>query len=117
MYPHGRSLVEELKDKPFSLIGINSDPKSKLEEIIEDGTVTWECVWDGGSTRGPIATQWAVRGWPTIYILDHKGVIRFKDLRGEEMEHAVLKLLDGVPKKTEGEKKEGDESKAKASKE
>lgn len=105
MYPHERSLVEELKDEPFSLIGINSDPKSKLEEIIEDGTVTWECVWDGGSTAGPIAKKWGVDGWPTIYILDHEGVIRFKDLRGEEMTHAVKKLLEEVPE-VEEEKEE-----------
>ena len=26
MYPHERSLVEEMKDKPFALIGVNSDP-------------------------------------------------------------------------------------------
>ena len=106
MYPHERSLVEKLEGKPFSLIGINSDPKAKLQEIIEDGTVTWECVWDGGSTRGPIATKWNVRGWPTIYILDHEGVIRFKNLRGEEMEHAVMGLLEKVPEEEEEEKEE-----------
>lgn len=104
MYPHERSLVENLKDRPFSLIGINSDSKSTLEEIIEDGTVTWECVWDGGSTGGSIAARWNVRGWPTIYILDHEGVIRFKDLRGEELEHAVMGLLGKVPEAKEEEK-------------
>ena len=25
MYPHERSLVEEMKDKPFALVGVNSD--------------------------------------------------------------------------------------------
>ena len=34
-----------------------------------------------------------VTGWPTIYILDHKGVIRFKNLRDQKMEDAVLELL------------------------
>ena len=44
-------------------------------------------------TRGPISTKWGVTGWPTIYILDHKGVIRFKNKRGEEMDKAVDQLL------------------------
>ena len=101
MYPHERSLVEKLKDKPFSLIGINSDPKATLDKLIKEETVTWECVWDGGTTRGPIATEWNVTGWPTIYILDHEGVIRFKNLRGEAMEKAVEELLDKVPVKAE----------------
>ena len=33
MYPHERSLVERLKDKPFALIGVNSDTdKDEAEE-------------------------------------------------------------------------------------
>jgi hypothetical protein len=23
-------------------------------------------------TQGPIPTQWNVRGWPTLYVIDHK---------------------------------------------
>jgi hypothetical protein len=34
-----------------------------------------------------------VRGWPTIYILDHEGKIRFKGPRGEAMDEAVDQLL------------------------
>ena len=29
---------------------------------------------------GPITTRWNIRGYPTFIILDHRGVIRFKDL-------------------------------------
>jgi hypothetical protein len=58
--------------------------------------ITWRQAMDG-STSGPLATKWNVRGWPTIYILDHKGVIRYMDLRGEELEKAVDELLKEVP--------------------
>ena len=34
-----------------------------------------------------------VYGWPTIYVLDAQGVIRFKDVRGEEIDEAVDQLL------------------------
>ena len=64
MYPHERSLVKSMKDKPFALLGINSDPKERLQQLVNDGTVTWRAWWDGGDTRGPIATRWNVRGWP-----------------------------------------------------
>jgi hypothetical protein len=37
--------------------------------------------------------EWDVRYYPTIYILDVQGVIRHKDLRGEELEKAVNSLL------------------------
>ena len=96
MYPHERSLVKKLADKPFALLGINSDPKAQALKAIKRENITWRSWWDGGDTRGPIATQWNVSGWPTIYILDHNGVIRHKNLRDDAMEKAVDALLEEV---------------------
>ncbi len=76
MYPHERSLVKKLADKPFALIGVNSDTNLKsLKETLEKEQITWRSFWDGGSTDGPIATRWNVRGWPTVYLIDHEGRI------------------------------------------
>jgi hypothetical protein len=76
MYPHERSLVEKFQGKPFVILGINSDPN---REIVKAASVkeklTWRSFWDGGSTDGPIASQWNVTGWPTLYLIDHKGII------------------------------------------
>ena len=93
MYPHERSLVARMKDKPFALLGVNSDSKERLKEAIEREKITWRSWWDGGNTRGPIATKWNVKGWPTIYVLDAKGVIRYKGVRGKKMDEAVDTLL------------------------
>ena len=100
MLPHERSLTEELKDKPFAIVGINSDSKEKLAEMVKDGTTTWRNFTDEQS-YGKISDKWGVRGWPTIYILDHKGVIRHKNLRGKEMEAAVKVLIAEAEKDTE----------------
>ena len=94
MYPHERSLVSRLEDAPFALVGINSDPKEDYFEAIEKEDITWTSFWDGGDTSGPIATKWGVRGWPTIYILDHEGIIRDKNKRGERMDEVVDRLLE-----------------------
>ena len=32
-------------------------------------------------------------GWPTIYVIDSKGLIRYKNVRGEKMDAAVDTLL------------------------
>lgn len=93
MYPHERSLVKRLEGKPFALLGINSDPKDRLRQAMKREKITWRSWWDGGDTRGPIAKAWNVKGWPTIYVLDHKGVIRYREVRGKEMDHAVDALL------------------------
>ena len=93
MYPHERSLVARMKDKPFALLGVNSDPKQRLREVMKKENITWRSWWDGGNTGGPIAKQYDVHAWPTIYVLDAKGVIRYKNVRGEEMDKAVDALL------------------------
>ncbi len=95
MYPHERSLVKRLKNKPFALIGVNSDKdKAVLKERIREENITWRSFWNGPlGTSGPISTKWNVRGWPTIYIIDEKGVIRYKNKRGRAMDEAVNELL------------------------
>ena len=93
MYPHERSLVKRLANEPFALIGVNSDPKEKVLSALERENITWRSYWDGGNTSGPIASRWNVRGWPTIYVLDQKGVIRYKNVRGAAMDKAVDALL------------------------
>lgn len=106
MYPHERSLVKRLADKPFALLGINSDvDKEELKKVMEKEEITWRSFWNGPQgTSGPISTKWNVHGWPTIYVLDTKGVIRYKNVRGEKMDEAVDKLL----KEQEGDaKKDG----------
>ena len=101
MYPHERSLVKRLESKPFALLGINSDrDKAALKEVLKKEQITWRSWWNGGSTAGPISRAWGVRAWPTIYVLDHKGVIRFKNKREEELDKAVDTLIGEMEAET-----------------
>ena len=95
MYPHERSLVKQLADKPFALIGVNSDrDREKLKEVMKEKDITWRSFWNGPKgTSGPISTKWNVRGWPTIYVVDAKGKIRYKNVRGTAMDKAITELL------------------------
>src|SRR6516164_4959051 len=110
MYPHERSLVKKLADKPFALVGVNSDKDlDELKKVLEEEKITWRSFWNGkDGTRGPISTDWHVQGWPTLVIIDHKGVIRHKYLgspREEKtLDDAIEKLVaeaenDSKPKK------------------
>lgn len=91
MYPHERSLVAKFEGRPFAIVGINSDEnREELKKTIQDEKITWRSFWDGGSPDGPIANAWGVNGWPTIYLIDHNGVIIAEDPKDSQIEKAVL---------------------------
>ncbi len=92
MYDHERALVERLKDKPFALIGVNTDRKLEtFKEAVEKNNLTWRSFYDG--SRGPIAKQYSIRSYPTILVLDGEQKIRYEGVRGEKMDEAVDTLL------------------------
>jgi|SRR6516164_2157780 hypothetical protein len=103
MFPHERSLVARLENKPFALIGINSDKdKDKLKESNEKEQITWRSFWDE-TTGGPIAKKWNIRGWPTLYVVDAKGVIRHKYV-GSPGGETIDKVIDALVKEAEDKK-------------
>lgn len=96
-YPYQRLMLELYKDKPFAIVGINSDPKLEVAKKGKiDSHLPYRAFWDGNqekNTEGPIAKAWGVTGWPAIYVLDKKGVIRFAGLRHEDLLKAVAQLM------------------------
>jgi hypothetical protein len=107
MYPHERSLVKRMEGKPFALLGINSDvDKDALKKAMEKEEITWPSWWNGPKgTGGPLSEAWNVHSWPTIYVLDAKGVIRYKNVRGEAMDKAVDALLKEMEEAKDPSKK------------
>ena len=94
MFPHERSLVEKYKNEPFAIVGINSDKDLEaLKDVRAKENISWRSFWNGPEgTGGPISTTWNVRGWPTLYILDAKGTIRYKSVGADEQ--AIDKTLE-----------------------
>ena len=79
MYPHQREIVARLKARPFALLSVMTDEEAEpVRKEIATGEITWRCWWERGGPHGPIPSAWNVRGYPTVYVLDHKGVIRLK---------------------------------------
>ena len=98
-YPYQRLMLEVHKDKPFAIVGVNSDDKLETAKKAKiDNKLDYRSWWDGyvekKNTDGPIATAWNVTGWPSIYLLDAKGVIRFVNLRQEDVLKGVSQLLE-----------------------
>jgi peroxiredoxin len=96
-YPYERLMLELYKNWPFAILGIDSSESlARARQVKADERLTYRSWWDGGAaknTEGPIATSWNVVGWPTVYVLDREGVIRFIDVREEDLLKAVRLLL------------------------
>jgi peroxiredoxin len=93
-YPFERQLLERHGSSAFALVGVNSDAdRAVARKAYQDNGLAFRSFWDG-ARGGPIATAWEVIGWPTTYVLDGEGVIRFVDLRQEPLLSGVAELID-----------------------
>lgn len=89
MYPHERSLIKQLTGESFALIGVNSDrDREEIKKIKAEKNLNWRNFWDG--SNGPIAKQWNISAWPTVFVVDAKGVIRH---RGQDVDAIIEKCL------------------------
>jgi thiol-disulfide isomerase/thioredoxin len=92
MIPHSRELVKKLKDRPFALVSISFDAKKEtLTDFMKKNEMPWTHWWNGRT--GMVGSTLKIKYFPTIYVIDHNGVIRYKDVRGKDMDKAVDTLL------------------------
>lgn len=86
MFAHERSLVEKYKGKPFALLGVNLDAsREQLRKAQEKEHLNWRSWWDGAA--GPIALKWNVEGLPTLFLIDHQGLVRWQAPGVPDLKH------------------------------
>jgi peroxiredoxin len=74
MIPHEREMVEhKYKDRPFVMLGVASDSAETLREFFKENPLPWPSIVDGNRI---VSREWGVRNFPTLVLIDHKGVIR-----------------------------------------
>jgi thiol-disulfide isomerase/thioredoxin len=87
--------IQQTHGKHVAILSIMHDEKfADTEEAVSKGKITWNAHWDG--FRGPVATRWAVQGFPTVYLFDTNGNLvgpGVCDLRGKELKDMVDQLL------------------------
>jgi thiol-disulfide isomerase/thioredoxin len=100
MIPQEKALVKKMAGKPFALFWVNSDKDRVLAKAkMEKDGANWRSWWDGGRQDGPIGSRWNVDGFPTVYVIDGKGIIRLKSMGrpGEALDRTVDSLLRKEP--------------------
>jgi thiol-disulfide isomerase/thioredoxin len=95
MIPHEREMVKKLEKKPFKLVSVSCDnDKETLTSFFEKEPMPWDHWFDG--PQGTVAKLFRVRAFPTLYLIDHTGVIRNKWIGNpgnDKLEKAVEDLV------------------------
>jgi hypothetical protein len=90
--------VSNRKERPFALIGVHIGGLNakQLRQVMDRQRIPWRSFVDPGAAgAGPIATKWNLSATPTLYVIDHKGVIRYK-WAGAPGEKVIDAALDRV---------------------
>jgi hypothetical protein len=98
-----------MQGKPFALIGVNincHDPKM-LKAVMEKERLNFRSFTDTatGEGLGVIGSAWNLFGTPTVFVLDPKGVIRYRQIgipdkkAIDEMLHKLIKEAERNDKK------------------
>jgi RNA polymerase sigma factor (sigma-70 family) len=104
LYPQQRSLLKKFAGKPFALVDVNSDLLlERRKKINAKENITWRSFQER-DCDGPFATRWGIEAWPTLFLIDPKGVIR-KIYVGSPGEEVLVKelgdLIEGAQKQAQ----------------
>ena len=95
--PHNKELARRLEGQPFIILGVSADNELEdLKTYVDEKKISWPNIFDGQG--GPMARAWKIEGFPTVFVVDAKGVIRYRQVGFDpasttKMENAIDKLL------------------------
>jgi peroxiredoxin len=92
--PNVVKLYKKYKGKNFEILGVSLDGNEKLwkDAIAKDG-LTWRHVSDLMQWNSPVVAQYQIDGIPATVLVDPKGIVVAKNLRGQELEVKLEELL------------------------
>ncbi len=104
MYPLERRLHDKSKKNPqwkgkFILVGVTNDPVETIQARVKAKEVTWNVCFDKPPKgQSPTLEMYRVKSYPTMFLLDKKGIIRYRWIGAQpglerELSEAIDKLV------------------------
>ena len=89
--PNVIKTYDELHKKGFEIIGVSLDNEREKFQGYLQGQPRWNgpSSIDGKYWMSEYAKLYAVNSIPATFLVDKKGIIRFKNVRGEKLREAV----------------------------
>ncbi len=82
------------RDQGFEVVGVSLDTNERdLRAVLSERRIPWPVTFHGKAWDNPLAQAYRVYQIPTTYLIDRDGIIRYRDLHGEELARRVRELL------------------------
>ncbi len=92
--PNVIKTYSDYNKKGFEIIGISLDNnRTDFENFLRDNKMTWPQLYEGSGWGSSVARSYAVNSIPATFLVDRKGNLRYKNLRGPKLREAVEALL------------------------
>ncbi|WP_140938520.1 TlpA family protein disulfide reductase [Sphingobacterium lumbrici] len=93
--PHILKVYDQYKSKGFDVFAISlDDNKDRWIKAVKDDKMPWGQVSDLKGWKNEAAQYYNITAIPMNYLLDENGIIVAKNLRGDNLEKEIAKLLN-----------------------
>jgi hypothetical protein len=91
-------MAKRLEGKPFTILGVSvSNSTDELRDFLKRTPLPWPNIAE--NQPSPLADDWRIRFFPTFYVIDAEGVVRYREIDADEIEPAINDLLKEMEKK------------------
>lgn len=92
--PNVIRIYNEFNKKGFEIVGVSLDnDKAQFQGYLKENRLPWPQLFDGKGWQSSVGQSYAVNSIPATFLIDRKGNIRFKNVRGDKLRTAVQQLL------------------------
>jgi peroxiredoxin len=107
LQPQQVELLKKYSVRPFSIVAVSGDDDADtVKQHLANHSLPWTHWFNG--PEGGVLDAWNVQAFPTVYLIDAAGVIRHRNIHGDELNKAVEALI----KEAEGKGKDAEKEPA-----
>lgn len=90
--PELTRLLDKYRDRGLRIIGVHSkDGADELPEYLKANPLPWPTVVDENQN---IKNTYRVENYPTLYLIDRRGILRVAGIHNRSLEKVIIMLLD-----------------------
>ena len=92
--PNVIAAYQKYHDRGFEIVGISlDDNESQLKSFVTEHKMQWQQYFDGKRWNNKLSRKYGIESIPASFLLDREGKIVATDLRGDDLDTQLAKLL------------------------